>query len=404
MVFALDSHGRLQAYSTALERSNLLERSNRAPETAWRSGEHARDDGAPTAVERRLAGAPISWGVCEVPGWGLQLPPERVLAEMASLGLHATELGPLGYLPLEPRGARALLDRHGLRLVGGFVRSSSTSPTRRRTRAQADAAAAKLAAAGADVFVAALVADPSGRRASELDDGGWQRARRHLARSPSSSPRTASAWRCTPTSARSSRPPPTSSACSPHTDVGWCFDTGHLLIGGTDPAAFVRDHADRIVHVHLKDVDAALAARVRAGELSLVAATQAGLFRPLGQGDAGIEEVVRLLDATGTSAGSCSSRTPPSPGRSPRWESGPALDVRESIEFLRHWLRGERGCPTMKRLLAQLLLAVLALARVVVAGCGGGNNDDSSSSSGVDEHGQRRPDAGQRPDLRDGDP
>ena len=51
---------------------------------------------------RRLAGAPISWGVCEVPGWGRQLPPDRVLAEMAGLGLSATELGPLGYLPLEP--------------------------------------------------------------------------------------------------------------------------------------------------------------------------------------------------------------------------------------------------------------------------------------------------------------
>ena len=102
------------------------------------------------------------------------------------------------------------------------------------------------------------------------------------------------------------------------TDVGWCFDSGHLLIGGVDPAAFVRDHAERIVHVHLKDVDAALAARVRAGELSLVAATQAGLFRPLGQGDAGIDEVVASSTQTGTSAGSCSSRTPPSPGRSPR--------------------------------------------------------------------------------------
>ena len=42
---------------------------------------------------RRLAGAPISWGVCEVPGWGRMLPPGRVLAEMASLGLAAMELG-----------------------------------------------------------------------------------------------------------------------------------------------------------------------------------------------------------------------------------------------------------------------------------------------------------------------
>ncbi|MGH9258756.1 MAG: inosose dehydratase, partial [Acidimicrobiales bacterium] len=36
----------------------------------------------------RVAGAPISWGVCEVPGWGRALPAGRVLAEMSSLGLQ----------------------------------------------------------------------------------------------------------------------------------------------------------------------------------------------------------------------------------------------------------------------------------------------------------------------------
>ena len=35
------------------------------------------------------------------------------------------------------------------------------------------------------------------------------------------------------------------------------------------------------------------------GELSLVAATQPGLFQPLGAGDARIDEIVRLLDAVG---------------------------------------------------------------------------------------------------------
>src|SRR5918996_3155081 len=74
-----------------------------------------------SAAPRRLAGAPISWGVCEVPGWGLQLPAERVLAGMADLGLKATELGPQGWLPLDGAAVRAELDRHGLRLVGGFV-------------------------------------------------------------------------------------------------------------------------------------------------------------------------------------------------------------------------------------------------------------------------------------------
>jgi Fe-S oxidoreductase len=59
--------------------------------------------------------------VCEVPGWGLQLPPDRVFAEMVELGLHATELGPLGWLPADGVQAREVLDRHQLQLVGGFV-------------------------------------------------------------------------------------------------------------------------------------------------------------------------------------------------------------------------------------------------------------------------------------------
>ena len=50
----------------------------------------------------RVGSAPISWGICEVPGWGAQLPVDRVLAEMVSLDLTATELGSIGYLPTDP--------------------------------------------------------------------------------------------------------------------------------------------------------------------------------------------------------------------------------------------------------------------------------------------------------------
>ncbi len=63
----------------------------------------------PGGVEERLAGAPISWGVCEVPGWGIMLPRERVLSEMRELGLKATELGALGYLGDQPGEIQALL-------------------------------------------------------------------------------------------------------------------------------------------------------------------------------------------------------------------------------------------------------------------------------------------------------
>ena len=64
---------------------------------------HARTSPSPRrrSIER-LAGAPISWGACEIPGWGVMPSPERVLAEMAELGLRGTELGAPGFFPDDP--------------------------------------------------------------------------------------------------------------------------------------------------------------------------------------------------------------------------------------------------------------------------------------------------------------
>ena len=40
------------------------------------------------AFTDRIASAPISWGICEVPGWGHMLPTDRVLSEMTDLGIQ----------------------------------------------------------------------------------------------------------------------------------------------------------------------------------------------------------------------------------------------------------------------------------------------------------------------------
>ena len=162
-----------------------------------------------------LAGAPISWGVCEVPGWGRMLDPDRVFAEMASLGLTATELGPIGYLPFEPAAIRERLDRHGLRLVGGFVPLVLHTEDLGPARESADRIARVLAGAGADVFVAAVVADDAWSPPVALDDAAWTRLARHLGEIERAGRRaTASRSRCTPTSARRSRRARTSSGCS----------------------------------------------------------------------------------------------------------------------------------------------------------------------------------------------
>ena len=279
---------------------------------------------------RRLAGAPISWGVCEVPGWGLQLPPQRVLGEMAALGLRATELGPQGWLPLNGAAVRAELDRYGLRLVGGFV----PVVARERDLDGARRAAAQLAEAGADVFVAAAVQDAEWSAPVPLDDDGWRRAGaalHELAELVRAEGLTLVLHPHVGTLVESEIDVDRALA---HTDVPWCYDTGHLLIGGVDPVQFVREHADRIGHVHLKDVNASLAARVRGGELSLVQATQRGLFRPLGDGDARLDEVVALLDQMGYERWLVLEQDLAITGTEPPVDGGPALDVARSIEFL----------------------------------------------------------------------
>jgi inosose dehydratase len=290
-----------------------------------------REERSPAAV-RRLAGAPISWGVCEVPGWGRQLPADRVLAEMAGLGLTATELGPIGYLPLEPAALRARLDAHGLALVGGFVPLVLHEPA--LELAAAERVAAAMAAAGADVFVGAVVMDAGWSAPESLDAAQHARLVAHLA-----------------VIAERVRAEGLRFALHPHagtlvetaddvdrllaaTDVGWCLDTGHLLIGGADPVGFVREHGERVVHVHLKDVDGDVAARYRAGELTLMGATQAGLFRPLGQGDARIPEVLEHLDAYGYEHWLVLEQDAALAGEEPPAGGGPVLDVQASIEFL----------------------------------------------------------------------
>jgi inosose dehydratase len=292
----------------------------------------ARGDAGARDLAARLAGAPISWGVCEVPGWGRQLAPERVFGEMEALGLRATELGPIGYLPFEPAAIRERLGAHDLSLVGGFVPLVLHEPE--LDTAQADEVARVLAAAGAEIFVAAAVRDLAWSARAEMDHDAWRRTASHLAeveRRVNEHGLTLALHPHVGTQVETARDVETLLAIS---DVRWCLDTGHLLIGGADPAEFVRANGDRIVHAHLKDVDARIATRLRAGELTLVEATQAGLFRPLGRGDARIDEVVDLLNAAGYGRWLVLEQDTAITGEEPPVDRGPVIDVRTSIEYL----------------------------------------------------------------------
>ncbi|MDF1605474.1 TIM barrel protein [Nocardioides sp. YIM 152315] len=247
----------------------------------------------------RVAGAPISWGVCEVPGWGWQLDPEVVLAQMAELGLAATEFGPDGFLPAEAQDRARLLDAHGLRAVGGFLPLVLHDPSHDPIP-EADRYVDDCLAAGADAIVLAASTGLDGYDdRPELDDDGWACLLANL----DAVDRLAAARGIT-------------ASLHPHvgtmveradevarvlarSQIGLCLDTGHLLVGGSDPVALARDHADRIVHAHLKDVRLGLAELVRGGDLTYAEAVRRGLYTPLGDGDVDIPGIVGALEAVG---------------------------------------------------------------------------------------------------------
>ena len=82
-------------------------------------------------------------------------------------------------------------------------------------------------------------------------------------------------------------------------DIGLCLDTGHATIAGIDPVQLAKKHASRVNFVHLKDIDNAVARRVQDRELLYMDALGQGIFKILGQGDAGIEQLVRTLEDAG---------------------------------------------------------------------------------------------------------
>ena len=239
----------------------------------------------------RLASGPVCWGVdfLDAPG----NPPWReVLDGIAAAGYAGTELGPLGFLPQQPR---ELADR-GLSLTGGFVFEALHDPARVR---------AALEIAGR---VARSVAGLGGEYLLVIDAVSEERSR--TAGSCERAPRLSDARRdalgeAVSAVAAAARTAGVRPLLHPHAGTyvefrdeieplrsgcDLCIDTGHFAYAGLDPVAFLEDDPAAVGCIHLKDLDAA---RV-AGDFW--ASVARGAFVPLGRG---VVDLERLLVAAG---------------------------------------------------------------------------------------------------------
>ncbi len=111
--------------------------------------------------------------------------------------------------------------------------------------------------------------------------------------------------------------------------LGFNFDPSHLLWQGLEPHLFIREFADRIYHVHMKDAAVTLDGRagILGSFLPFGDVRRGWNFRSLGHGDVNFEEVIRELNAIGYGG-----------PLSVEWEDN-AMDrefgARESLEFVR---------------------------------------------------------------------
>ena len=287
-------------------------------------------------LSKQLAGAPISWGVCEANGWGYQLSPERVLREMRECGLTATELGPDGYLPQDPKALASLLAVHDLDLCGAFVplvlhKRERLAASYERAKRQSQV----LAELNASNFVLATPAEDGDYDHRDPMDAN---AKAVFADSLPEIAEIAGSFGLQmvlhPHAGTMFETPDDINFLLTETTVNLCLDTGHVVVGGGKPLDVAKAAGSRVKHVHLKDCDAVAAVRIRNGSSTYSAEVKAGMYKPLGKGDAQIAEVMQFLNLIDY-RGKLVLEQDVMLSAEPSLEAGPVEAVRESIDFLR---------------------------------------------------------------------
>ncbi|MEV6105016.1 TIM barrel protein [Streptomyces sp. NPDC051940] len=239
-----------------------------------------------TAGNLCLGSAPDSWGVWFAED-DRQVPYTRFLDELAEAGYSWLELGPYGYLPVEPQRLADELAARGLKVSGGTVFGALHRPEQwDEMLTHVRRVAALTAAAGAHhlVFIPPLYRDEKTgdfTEPPELTAAQWAgvgEAADRLGRILLDEydvrlvvhPHADSHIQTQPEIERFLNA----------TDSRWanlCLDTGHVAYGGGDNVDLIRRFGERVGYVHIKQMDPEILAQVAAEKLSFGEAVKRGV-------------------------------------------------------------------------------------------------------------------------------
>jgi inosose dehydratase len=247
--------------------------------------------------------APDAWGVW-FPDDPQQTPWHRFLDEVAEVGYQWIELGPYGYLPTDPAILRPELERRNVKVcacvVEGNLEEESAWPDLERQILGGGELVAALEGRFLvlidDAYFDLTTGAPSGP--TRLDESAWKRlvdttrkvaeiARSRFGLQLVFHANAETHVECEDQIER----------LLEETDpemVGLCLDTGHHAYCGGDPVEFIRRHHQRLLHVHLKNINAEVLERVRAEKIPMPRAVALGVFCELG---AGVVDFAAVRDA-----------------------------------------------------------------------------------------------------------
>ena len=249
-----------------------------------------------------LATGPVTWGVdfADAPG---NPPWEQVLDDIGRSGLGALELGPIGYLPEDPATLRTELTARRLTAIGSFVfedlhdtaqQPSIIAATERACRA--------IAAAGGQILV--VIDRPAPERAAtagrgdiapRLGERQWKAMLGTISRIADVADRHGLCPAVHPHAGSYIEFQDEIERLLSDSELPLCLDTGHAAYAGLLPERAFADYGPRVAHVHLKDVSAAVLARVRTENLGFWQAIAAGVFCPLGTGLVDLRAIAAAL-------------------------------------------------------------------------------------------------------------
>jgi inosose dehydratase len=254
----------------------------------------------------RIGTVPILWNNADLPDLAPNVPADRVLDEIARLGFEGTQAG-IGFKT--GRALKAELASRSLTLAEVYAELPADASGPHASAGDSVLGALdRLNAADGDVLVVALALSPeraelAGRADApgvpRLGDEGWRRLTDVLGEVVEAAGKAGRRAAFHPHAGTYVETPgEIDRLMAETTDLRLllCLDTGHLIVGGGDPAGTVATYGERIGHVHLKDVAPEPLERLRSGASGgFLDALRDRLFTELGGGLLDLAGVLRAL-------------------------------------------------------------------------------------------------------------